>query len=106
MDDEQSETLAAGLQLEQELDRLLSDFAYDHGALIRKACRVAPEQVDLTAVTMTTVFGHLVARMRKAHGRSQTERLTHTLLEQLDQVELRAAQLRAGEALPSKERMH
>lgn len=106
LDAEAQEMLAAGLQLEQELDRMLSSFAYEHGALIRKACRIAPEQVDLGPVVATTLFGHLVSRMRKAHGREQTERLARTLLDQFDQAEAWAAERRAGETPPTKERMH
>ena len=106
MADERQELLAAGLQLEHELDLLIAGFAQEHGALVRRACQIVPEQVDLAPVVLTTLFGHVVSRMRKAHGSVHVERVAQTLLEQMDQAEARAAQLRAGEPLPPKEAMH
>lgn len=96
--------LAAGLQLEQEIDRAIASFAQEHGALLRKACQVEAT-VPLDPVVLTTFFGHLVTRMRKLHGRAQTERVAEVLLDQVEHAEQRAAALRGETRLP-KEAVH
>lgn len=98
--------IAAGLKLEQELDQALRTFAHDQGPLLRRACQIPPEQVDLWSVIVTTMFGHVLRRMLEARGRDATERLALVLLEQFEQAGQRAATLRGSECQPAKERMH
>ena len=97
--------LAAGLQLEQEMERAIHDLAQDHGALVRSACQVGDDVADLVPVVLTTLFGHLLTRMRKLHGRAHTERIASVLLDQVELAEHRAAVLRGESALP-KESVH
>lgn len=98
--------LAAGLALEQALDQAVADFAQEHGALVRRACQIPDEQLDLVPVVVTTVFGHVLGRLRRTQGSASTARLATTLLDQFDQAELRAAQLRTGDTQPPKDSLH
>lgn len=105
MADDREALLAAGLQLEQELDRAIASLAQEHAELVRRACQVGDDVTDLGPVMATTLFGHLVTRMRKLHGRAQTERVAQVLLDQVEHAEQRAAALRGETRLP-KEALH
>lgn len=109
------ERVAAAFRLEAEIERLLGGFAVEHAALIRQACQLGDDVVDIAPVVVTTLYGHTLVALGKLHGRAHVERMTQVLLDAEEAVAKAKAEAKEGafsvsvpvdEAVPPRELRH
>lgn len=71
----------AAQDLSKELEVTLDRFACEHGSLLRKACGVPEHVQKLDLVVICTFLGHTLDQLSLRTGRSHTEEVVSTVLD-------------------------
>lgn len=78
---EAAEHIENAQALEKALEEAIGALATEHGTLLRRACRVHDDTIDVRPVAESALLGHVLVAMYRRNGRRQIDLLCKTVLD-------------------------